>query len=106
MRVLPVGARTVCKRLVELAGEAAVGRAPDQAGPAQRDLVDLARALVRRYGFQTTVAAAPADAIVPAGANLPTAGAHLAGPTCKQWLETRVPRGTVTLPPQVVSSSS
>ncbi len=86
-RVQPVAARTVARWLVELASEAAIGRAPDLAGPAQADLVDLARAFVRRYGLQITVTAAPADPTIPPGANLPTAGARIDGPTFEQWLE-------------------
>jgi uncharacterized protein YbjT (DUF2867 family) len=89
MRIQPVAARTVGEHLVALAGQAPVGRAADLAGPAQADLVALARAFVGRFGLQITVVPASPDPPVPSGATLPTVGAHIDGPTFEQWLETK-----------------
>ncbi|MCC7106112.1 MAG: NAD-dependent epimerase/dehydratase family protein [Chloroflexi bacterium] len=87
-RVQTVAARTVGRRLVELAVSPAVGMAQDLAGPEERDLLELAQAFVRRYDLQIAVLAAPANPTVPPGANLPTADARLDGPTFEAWLET------------------
>jgi uncharacterized protein YbjT (DUF2867 family) len=89
LRVQPVAARTVARCLVELAGEAAPPpRAADLAGPAQMQLVDMARAFVRRYNLGTSIESVPGDPSVPAGAILPSpTEATLQGPTFEEWLE-------------------
>jgi hypothetical protein len=74
--------------LVTLAGQAPIGRAPDLAGPAQADLVAMARAFADRFGLQLTVVPANPDPTVPTGATLPGPGARIDGPTFDQWLET------------------
>ena len=67
-----------------------VSRRADVAGPAAADLVDLARAVLRRWGTKGRVV----PLIVPgrtgramrAGALLPGGGARIAGPTFDEWL--------------------
>jgi uncharacterized protein YbjT (DUF2867 family) len=90
MRVRSVAARTVGEALVALAEVDTVGTAPELAGPEVADLVQLARALVRRRGGRTRVVPVPvpgaAGRAMRSGALLPSPGARFEGPTFEAWL--------------------
>ncbi len=87
MRVRSVAARTVATVLVELAGGPALGRATDLAGPAEAELIALAREYVKHFRLPLTVVESAANPGVPYGATLPGPEARLEGPTFEQWLE-------------------
>jgi uncharacterized protein YbjT (DUF2867 family) len=85
--VQTVAARTVAEVLVELAAAPPIGRAADLAGPDQRRLVDLARALVARRGDATVIERDDQPGI-PSRALLPGAGARIEPPSFDEWLDT------------------
>lgn len=84
--VQTVAARTVAATLLRHALAGPAGRAPDLAGPARANLVDLARALVEHKGAEVEIRAHDGMDGVPDGALLPEPGAELAGPTFEEWL--------------------
>lgn len=71
LRVQPVAAREVAARLVELALGPAVGRAPDMAGPQERELVELVRQVVRARGRRRLVVPVPVPGAAARGGLLP-----------------------------------
>ncbi len=90
MRVQTVAARSVGKVVVDLAGEPPEKTTVDVAGPAVAELVDLARAVIRRRGGSGQVVAVRipgrAGQAMRSGALTPAAGAIVAGPSFEEWL--------------------
>jgi uncharacterized protein YbjT (DUF2867 family) len=91
MRIQPIAARSVGQTLVEAAtAGSADGATVEVAGPEQRELVDLARAIVRRRGKRTAVVPLPvpgrAGRAMRSGGQLPGPGVRLVGPTFDEWL--------------------
>ena len=91
LRVRPVAAATVGEALVALAGTGPVGSAGELAGPAEDDLVAMARRLATRRGVRVAVvpvrAPGPSGRAMRDGALLPSPGARIEGPTFSAWLE-------------------
>ncbi|MFI8633709.1 SDR family oxidoreductase [Microbacterium sp. NPDC077663] len=89
-RVQPVAAAEVAARLVELALAGPQGRVADLAGPREERLDRMIREWVRRDGSRRLVVpvSLPGGQMrgMRSGANLPSAGATLAGPTFDDWL--------------------
>lgn len=93
MTVQTVAAREVGEALVALAASPPVERAPDLAGPEQRQLTDLARLLLAARGskkplWKLSVPGAAGKAM-RSGALIPTAGTR-GVLTFEQWLRARV----------------
>ncbi len=90
MRVQTVAARSVGEVVVNLAASPPEDTTVDVAGPAVAELVDLARAVIRRRGGSGQVVAIPvpgrAGRAMRSGALTPAAGALIAGPTFEEWL--------------------
>jgi len=93
MRIQPVAAREVATALVALAVQAAVGLAPELAGPQEHALPDLARRLLRVRGQRRFVlplrGPVPASRAVAGGALLPTGPGPRGTQTFDAWLSTR-----------------
>jgi uncharacterized protein YbjT (DUF2867 family) len=89
MRVRPVAARAVGEVLVEVAGSSDGGML-EVAGPEAADLVDLARAVVKRQGRRAAVVPVRIPGSVGramrGGALLPGDGARIVGPAFSEWL--------------------
>jgi uncharacterized protein YbjT (DUF2867 family) len=92
MRIQPVAAREVATALVALATSAAVGRAPELAGPDVHDLVDLARQLARVTGQRRAVVPVrlpgATGRAMAGGALLPERPGPRGKQTFASWLET------------------
>jgi uncharacterized protein YbjT (DUF2867 family) len=90
MKIQPVAARAVGEALVEIAAEPTPTTA-EIAGPAEKDLVSLARAIVRKRQARTRVAPlrvpGSAGRAMRTGGQLPSPGARIIGPTFEEWLE-------------------
>ena len=90
MRIQPVAARAVGEALVEVAAEP-VATTVEIAGPEEKDLVSLARAIVRKRQARMWVAPLPvpgaAGRAMRTGGQLPSPGARVIGPTFGEWLE-------------------
>lgn len=90
MRVQPVAAREVGRALAELAVGDAVGLAPDLAGPAVHEVVDLARQLLRARGSRRRVLAVrlpgAAGKAMANGALLPTVPGPRGRQSFQDWL--------------------
>jgi uncharacterized protein YbjT (DUF2867 family) len=90
MRIQPVAARAVGESLVEIAAEPAA-RTVEIAGPEEKDLVALARAIVRTRRMRMWVAPLPvpgrAGRAMRTGSQLPSPGARVIGPTFDEWLD-------------------
>ena len=90
MRIRPVAARTVGRRLVEVASTPVVGPMTEVAGPEEIGLVAMARrtAEVRRSRRLIVPVRVPgaAGAAMRDGALLPGDGAVIAGPGPEEWL--------------------
>jgi uncharacterized protein YbjT (DUF2867 family) len=91
MRIQPIAARSVGQVLVEAATTgSADGATVEIAGPEQKELVDLARAIVHRRGKRTVVVPLPipgrAGRAMRTGGQLPLSGVRLVGPTFDEWL--------------------
>lgn len=88
LHVQPVAARSVAEVLVELAERAPQHGVPDLAGPQEADLVNLARAFVKRRGLSIAIHPDSESVTgIPRQALLPEAGARIEGPTFEEWLE-------------------
>jgi len=91
MRIQPVSARAVGEVLLQTAVGPGLGAALEVGGPEEKDLVSLARAVVRKRGMPTSVVPLPvpgrAGKAMRAGAQLPQSGARIVGPTFEEWLE-------------------
>jgi uncharacterized protein YbjT (DUF2867 family) len=91
MRVQPVSARAVGQFLVQVATSPADGTTVEIAGPQEEDLIDLARAILLRRGARGMVVPirlpGGVGKAMRSGALLPGAGAHIEGPSFKDWLE-------------------
>ncbi|MEW1836109.1 NAD(P)H-binding protein [Microbacterium sp. NPDC079995] len=89
-RVQPVAAAEVAARLVALALTGPQGRVADLAGPREERLDRMIREWVRRDGSRRPVipVSVPGAQMrgMRSGANLPSAGATLAGPSFDDWL--------------------
>ena len=100
MRVRPVAARTVGEALAVLAEGPAAGAVGELAGPAEDDLVAMARSFADRRGLRVHVVPVPvpgrAGRAMREGALLPSAAARLEGPTFAAWLTGEDPT-TVTV---------
>ena len=90
IRVQTVAARSVGEFLIEMAVDPPRQTTVDLAGPAAADLVDLARAVIRRRGISGKVIAIPfpgrAGRAMRSGALTPSAGARIVGPSFDEWL--------------------
>jgi len=90
MRIQPVAARAVGEALVEIAADPAT-TAVEIAGPEEKDLVALARAIVRKRHARIWVAPLPvpgaAGRAMRRGGQLPSLGARIVGPRFEEWLE-------------------
>jgi uncharacterized protein YbjT (DUF2867 family) len=91
MRIQPIAARSVGQVLVEVATRgSADGATVEVAGPEQRELVDLARAIIRRRGKRTLVVPlrvpGRAGRAMRTGGQLPGPGVRRVGPTFDEWL--------------------
>jgi uncharacterized protein YbjT (DUF2867 family) len=90
MKIQPVAARAVGAALVEIAAQP-TATTVDIAGPAEKDLVSLARAIVRKRQVRTWVAPlrvpGATGQAMRTGGQLPTPGARIIGPTFEEWLE-------------------
>jgi len=85
MRTQPIAASEVARVLVDIAEGPAMGRVDDIGGPAEENLPDLARAVLRRRGRKGLLIPLP----VPggrSGANFVPDPAHRHGPTFGEWL--------------------
>ena len=93
MRVQPVAAREVADALAELALTEPAGRVPDLAGPAEHELVDLARQLLRARGSGRRVLPVrlpgSAGRAMAGGALLPTGPGPRGRQRFDQWLVAR-----------------
>ena len=89
MRIQPV-ARAVGEALVGIAAEPTVTTV-EIAGPEEKDLVALARAIVRKRHTRRMVLPLPvpgrAGRAMRTGGQLPSPGARIVGPTFAEWLE-------------------
>ena len=89
-RIQPVAAQTVGEALVAAASDPAEPDLVQLAGPEPAELVDLARALVRRRGQRVAVLGlhvpGAAGRAMRGGAMLPDPQTPLAGPTFQEWL--------------------
>jgi len=89
-RIQPVAAQTVGEALVAAASDPAEPDMVQLAGPEPAELVDLARALVRRRGQRVAVLGlhlpGAAGRAMRSGAMLPDPRTPLAGPTFQEWL--------------------
>jgi uncharacterized protein YbjT (DUF2867 family) len=90
MRIQPVAARAVGEALVGIAAEP-TATTVEIAGPEEKDLVSLARAIVRKRRTRTMVVPLPvpgrAGKAMRTGGQLPSPGAHIIGPRFAEWLE-------------------
>jgi uncharacterized protein YbjT (DUF2867 family) len=90
MRIQPVAARAVGEALVEIAVEP-TATTVEIAGPEEKDLVALARAIVRKRQARMWVVPLPvpgrAGRAMRTGGQLPSPGARVIGPTFDEWLE-------------------
>ena len=90
MRVQTVAARSVGEVVVDLAGDPPEQTTVDVAGPTIADLIDLARAVIRRRGITGKVVTVPfpgrVGAAMRSGALTPAAGALIVGPSFEEWL--------------------
>jgi uncharacterized protein YbjT (DUF2867 family) len=90
MRIQPVAARAVGDALVAVASEP-VATTVELAGPEEKDLVSLARAIVRTRKARIWVVPLPvpgaAGRAMRTGGQLPSPGARIIGPTFEEWLE-------------------
>jgi uncharacterized protein YbjT (DUF2867 family) len=91
MRIQPVSARAVGELLLETAVGPPLGATLEVGGPEEKDLVLLARAVVRKRSMRTSVVPLPvpgrAGKAMRAGGQLPQSGASIVGPTFEEWLE-------------------
>jgi uncharacterized protein YbjT (DUF2867 family) len=89
MRSQPVAARTVGEHLVR-AGEEQPGGVLELAGPQERDMVELARLLLRSRGVRAVVVPVPVPGsggrALRSGALLATAVTTIDGPAFEEWL--------------------
>jgi uncharacterized protein YbjT (DUF2867 family) len=90
MRIQPVAARAVGEVLVETAVAPTLGTTLEIAGPEEKNLVVLARDVVRRRARRTLVVPLPvpgrAGRAMRAGAQMPYPGARIVGPGFEEWL--------------------
>ena len=90
MRIQPVAARAVGEVLAGMAA-APIAATVEIAGPEQKDLVSLARAVVQKRHARMWVAPLPvpgrAGKAMRTGGQLPSPGARIIGPTFEEWLE-------------------
>jgi len=90
MRTQPIAARAVASALVDLASGAAVGRAPELAGPREEQMVDMVRRLKRQRGGRRLVLPltlpGPAGRGMTGGGLLPTEPGPRACQTFSDWL--------------------
>jgi uncharacterized protein YbjT (DUF2867 family) len=90
MRIQPVAARAVGEVLVEIAAEP-TATTVEIAGPEEKDLVSLARAVVRKRHARIWVAPLPVPGVagraMRRGGQLPSLGARIVGPTFEEWME-------------------
>jgi uncharacterized protein YbjT (DUF2867 family) len=90
MRVQTVAARSVGEVVIEMAVDPPERTTVDVAGPAAADLVDLARAVIRRRGISGKVIAIPfpgrAGQAMRSGSLTPSTGALIVGPSFDEWL--------------------
>jgi uncharacterized protein YbjT (DUF2867 family) len=90
MRIQPVAARAVGAELVGMAAEP-TATTLEIAGPEEKNLVALARAIVRKRHTRTVVAPLPlpgrAGRAMRTGGQLPSPGARIVGPTFEEWLD-------------------
>jgi uncharacterized protein YbjT (DUF2867 family) len=90
MRVQPVAAREVADALVALVAGPPAGRAPDFGGPEQRDLTDLARAVLTAHGSKKLLLKiripGAAGKAMASGALLPKGNGPGGRQTFDEWL--------------------
>jgi uncharacterized protein YbjT (DUF2867 family) len=90
-RIRPVAARSVGEFLVGVATEPGQPATVEIAGPDEKDLISLARAIVQRRKMRTSVLPlrlpGRAGKAMRSGAQLPLAGAHIVGPSFEEWLD-------------------
>ena len=84
VRTRTVAARTVGVVLVRDAVTRPAGRAADLGGPAEADLVDLARRFATQFGLAVDIV--PAESEVPDRVWIPSDGARFEGPAFSTWL--------------------
>jgi uncharacterized protein YbjT (DUF2867 family) len=91
MKIQPVAARSVGEILVETALGETLGAILEIAGPEQRDLVALARGVVRKQGSRTSIVPlripGRAGKAMRSGGQLPRAGVRIVGPHFDAWLQ-------------------
>jgi len=90
MRIRPVAARAIGEALVGIA-TAPPATTIEIAGPEEKDLVALARSIVRKRRARMLVAPLPlpgrAGRAMRAGGLLPSSEARIVGPTFAEWLQ-------------------
>jgi uncharacterized protein YbjT (DUF2867 family) len=90
MRIQPVAARAVGEALVGIAAQPTVTDV-EIAGPEEKNLVALARAVLRKRDTRAVVVPLPvpgrAGRAMRAGGQLPSPGACIVGPTFEEWLD-------------------
>ena len=90
MRVQPIAAREVAGSLVELASGPPLGRAPDLAGPAEEQMVEMARRLLRARGSRRVVVPVrlpgPGGKAAASGSALPVGIGPRGAQTFDEWL--------------------
>ena len=90
MRIQPVAARAVGEVLVETAVGPTLGTTLEIAGPEEKNLVALARQVVRMRGRRTVVVPlrvpGRAGKAMRAGGQMPKSGARIVGPDFEEWL--------------------
>jgi uncharacterized protein YbjT (DUF2867 family) len=91
MRIQPVSARAIGELLLEIAVGTSLGTTLEVGGPEEKDLVSLARSVVRKWGMRTSVVPLPvpgrAGRAMRAGGQLPQSRARIVGPTFEEWLK-------------------
>jgi uncharacterized protein YbjT (DUF2867 family) len=91
MRIQPVAAHSVGEILAETAVGPTLRSTLEVAGPEEKNLVSLARALVRKRRVRTAVipfpVPGPGGKAMRAGGQLPKPGARIVGPTFEEWMD-------------------
>jgi hypothetical protein len=90
MRIQPVAARAVGEVLLETAVGPTLGTTLEIAGPEEKNLVALAREVVRTRALRTVVVPlrvpGRAGKAMRAGGQMPQSAARIVGPNFEEWL--------------------